>query len=72
MSTASENLTYLQDSARYPKTTVTQVTVPTVQVASEEWNKMIEAAAGLKDEIDGLGTDIGNLIEEGETTYDDF
>lgn len=41
MSNVGSNLGYLKDSERFPKETVTPVTVPTVQVSAEEWNKAV-------------------------------
>ncbi len=51
--TTSENLQYLQQSARFPKNTVTPVTAPTLQVSSEEWNRAVLALAKLHAETWG-------------------
>lgn len=54
MKNVKKQLEYLKDRNRWPKETVTPVSVPKVQVSSEEWNKALAVMEGHEERLDNL------------------
>ena len=61
MADIKSDIEYLKSGTRWPKQTVTPVSVPKVQVSSEEWNKMVGVIDEHEKHLDAADETLGQL-----------